>query len=132
MTPKEKAQELVRKYWDLGGIDVLEAKQCALIAVDEILDVDYFDMSEEHFENIMEYWEQVKNEIKKAMTPKEKAKELVDKFINSNNMIFLIEGAKECALIAVDELIYETQFEVPNIRQRYWQEVKQEIENYGK
>jgi hypothetical protein len=65
MTPKEKAQELVRKYWDLGDIDVLEAKQCALIAVDEILDVDYFDMSEEHFENIMEYWEQVKNEIKK-------------------------------------------------------------------
>jgi hypothetical protein len=41
------------------------SKQCALIAVDEILDVDYFDMSEQHFENIMEYWEQVKNEIKK-------------------------------------------------------------------
>ena len=35
---------------------------------------------------------------------------------------------KKCALIAVDELIYETSFEVPNIRQRYWQEVKQEIE----
>jgi hypothetical protein len=41
------------------------AKRCALIAVDEILDVDYFDMSEEHFENIMEYWEQVKHEIEK-------------------------------------------------------------------
>jgi len=25
-------------------------------------------------------------------------------------------------------LIYETQFEVPNIRQRYWIDVKQEIE----
>ena len=37
MTPKEKAKKLVRKYWDLGGIDVLEAKQCALIAVEEIL-----------------------------------------------------------------------------------------------
>jgi hypothetical protein len=38
------------------------------------------------------------------------------------------EDAKVCALIAVDELIYETQFEVPNIRQRYWIDVKQEIE----
>jgi acid phosphatase class B len=131
MTPKEKAKELVRKYWDLGGIDVLEAKQCALIAVDEILDVDYFDMSEEHFENIMEYWEQVKNEIKKAMTPKEKAKELVDKFINSNNMIFLIEGAKECALIAVDEILLINKLQDIE-SQKYWQEVKQEIENYGK
>jgi hypothetical protein len=36
--------------------------------------------------------------------------------------------AKQCALIAVDEMIYETQFEVPNIRQKYWINVKQEIE----
>jgi hypothetical protein len=36
--------------------------------------------------------------------------------------------AKKAALIAADELIYETQFEVPNIRQRYWIDVKQEIE----
>ena len=67
------------------------------------------------------------------MTPKEKAKELFYKFYQeapldkikfySNDVM-----AKSCALIAVDELIYETQFEVPNIRQRYWIEVKQEIE----
>jgi hypothetical protein len=58
------------------------------------------------------------------MTPKEKARELVDKFINATDY----NGyGTECALIAVDELIYETQFEVPNIRQRYWQQVKQEI-----
>ena len=58
------------------------------------------------------------------MTPKEKAKELVDKFINATDY----NGyGTECALIAVEELIYETQFEVPNIRQRYWQQVKQEI-----
>jgi hypothetical protein len=37
--------------------------------------------------------------------------------------------AKQCALIAVDELIYETHFEVPNIRQKWWIEVKHEIEN---
>ena len=41
----------------------------------------------------------------------------------------ILEYQKQCALIAVDELIYETQFEVPNIRQKYWIEVKQEIEN---
>jgi hypothetical protein len=75
MTPKEKAEELVDTYkfvlWSEDtqcGEEILctgIAKRCALIAVDEILDVDYFDMSEEHFENIMEYWEQVKNEIQK-------------------------------------------------------------------
>ncbi len=73
------------------------------------------------------------------MTPRKKATELFNKYestiiLNSwcdenttedeiNSLI------KRCALIAVDELIYETQFEVPNIRQRYWIEVKQEIEN---
>ena len=59
------------------------------------------------------------------MTPKEKAIELVDKFCATR---LYDEQGKECALIAVDELIYETQFEVPNIRQRYWMEVKKEIE----
>lgn len=36
------------------------------------------------------------------MTPKEKAKELVDKFIKTNGNSFF---AKECALIAVDEIV---------------------------
>ena len=65
------------------------------------------------------------------MTPKEKAEELVDKF--KNRSIELGEThsqllAEANALIAVDELIYETQFEVPDIRQRWWIEVKKEIE----
>jgi hypothetical protein len=68
---------------------------------------------------------------------KEKAKELVEKFMpfisgadryNTTLGIYDTEISKQCALIAVDELIYETQFEVPNIRQRYWIEVKKEIE----
>jgi hypothetical protein len=67
------------------------------------------------------------------MTPKEKAKELFDKYamyLRANLMYDeeAIEDAKQCALIAVDELIYETHFEVPNIRQRWWIEVKKEIE----
>ena len=80
----------------------------------------------------------------KIMTPKEKAKELVDKFMNSDNMIFLIKGAKECALITVDEIL-ETTKKYVSLREKvqysktgfdnvvhtqydkYWQEVKQEI-----
>jgi hypothetical protein len=74
------------------------------------------------------------------MTPRKKATELFNKYestiiLNSwcdenttedeiNSLI------KRCALIAVDELIYETQFEVPNIRQKYWINVKQELETY--
>lgn len=66
------------------------------------------------------------------MTPKDKARELVDKF--KNRSIELGEShsqllAEANALIAVEELIKETSFEVPNIRQRYWQEVKQKIHN---
>lgn len=81
------------------------------------------------------------------MTAKQKSEELIKKYIstykrwdieylNLKNIkelkkeLFQLEWfiPKECALIAIEELIYETQFEVPNIRQRYWQEVKQEIE----
>ena len=58
------------------------------------------------------------------MTPKEQAKELVDKFMNCNNMIFLTEGAKECALIAVETVILNCYEE----EEYYWREVKQEIE----
>ena len=65
------------------------------------------------------------------MTPKDKAKNLVEKMYivhshSASDITYYF--VKECALIAVNELIYETQFEVPNIRQRYWLEVKQEIE----
>jgi hypothetical protein len=69
------------------------------------------------------------------MTPKQKAVELMTKFVgfctefhpNDTSM------AKECALIAVDEVIkeYGTYYKI-NIDDKYvsyWQEVKQEIEN---
>ena len=65
------------------------------------------------------------------MTPKDKAEWLVVKLLKHSRAekdIKPIQSAKQCALIAVDELIYETQFEVPNIRQRYWEDVKTEIE----
>ena len=71
------------------------------------------------------------------MTPKEKAEELHNKFYKINEGVNLIywEEAKQCALIAVDELIEShlllttTQEVEPSIRcKRYWQEVKKEIE----
>ena len=67
------------------------------------------------------------------MTPQQKAVDLFNDYYSylKANLMYDEEArldAKVCALIAVDELIYETQFEVPNIRQRYWIDVKQELE----
>jgi hypothetical protein len=61
MTPKEKAEELYNKMLPKSGVVFkLQAKQCALVAVDEILkagqDVDEFADS---------YWQEVKQEIEK-------------------------------------------------------------------
>ena len=60
------------------------------------------------------------------MTPKEKAKELIDKyeFVYIQNYTSMFE-VKECALIAVDELLLLVTYQ-PTID--YWNEVKQEIE----
>jgi hypothetical protein len=69
------------------------------------------------------------------MTPKEKAIQLIDKFNNytvkaikhypNGKMVECKDEAKECALIAVDEIFgflsYESHI-------KYWLEVKQEIE----
>jgi hypothetical protein len=64
------------------------------------------------------------------MTTKEKAIELTDKMFNTQNSPCTWQGAKICALIAVDEIIsikllwYQKDTKELN----YWQEVKQEIE----
>lgn len=80
------------------------------------------------------------------MTPKEKAEELVIKYLRIDNDTkeWFHKGiAKQCALVAVDEILKvaepsteQVQYtngewareyrEIPN---RYWTEVKQEIEN---
>jgi hypothetical protein len=64
MTPKEKAEELYSKFEDnIQGIEGYEwwesAKQCALIAVDEILKLEVNDGYDHNF------WQQVKQEIEK-------------------------------------------------------------------
>jgi len=69
------------------------------------------------------------------MTPKEKAEELLDRMLgiayqhDCTGNEYLV--AKDCALIAVDEIIEAIDwhdFETPNKELQYWQEVKQEIE----
>ena len=59
------------------------------------------------------------------MDAKEKAKELVDKFDNTMEFSTPQRFAKQCALIAVDEILSAIGFSVMD---EYWQEVKQEIE----
>jgi hypothetical protein len=63
MTPKEKAKELIRRFYSIGAI---ECKQCALIAVDEILIAipnasDY----DSRYNHELVYWQLVKEEIEK-------------------------------------------------------------------
>lgn len=68
------------------------------------------------------------------MTPKEKAKELFNKFQQDYFILVLPNGRKMytseikyCAMIAVDEIIEATIDDWSH--SEYWQEVKREIEN---
>ena len=62
------------------------------------------------------------------MTPKEKAKELVEKyqFVEIANYTSMFE-VKQCALIAVDEILNSINPFGQFLGKEYWQEVKQEI-----
>ena len=71
------------------------------------------------------------------MTPKEKTIKLIDKFIQYTpaEEAFELLYAKQCALILVDEVLKELDAETWGLemyeafdRQRYWQEVKKELE----
>ena len=63
------------------------------------------------------------------MIPKEKAIELVNKFLYYADTYHSgsFENAKQCALIAVDELIYSHSQDTTDNQFYYWQEVKQEV-----
>jgi hypothetical protein len=64
-TPKEKAEELFAKYVfltisDMSDENFNQTKQCALVAVDEVLNEEnHFIQTDSH----LLYWEQVKQEI---------------------------------------------------------------------
>ena len=74
MTPKEKAKDLVDKYYHLFSVELentiadYEAKECALIAVDEIIgqweiiDV-YLANGNGQLNQNLDYWYKVQQEI---------------------------------------------------------------------
>lgn len=64
MSPKQKAFNLFAEFASRLN-DGRIAKRCALIAIDEILQDDMFDMSEQFFTSRIEFWEEVKEELKK-------------------------------------------------------------------
>ena len=79
MTPKEKAQELVDKYYNFGDQEFDYSKEFALIAVEEIIKERYFHNEHykqnlklkyhieielaERLEDTRNYWNEVKHEI---------------------------------------------------------------------
>ena len=83
MTPKEKSEELVDKFYQTTPNEAwynpplasasmeykawVQAKQCALIAVDEILNINPFSFNDKiHLDKIKEYqnyWQEVKKAI---------------------------------------------------------------------
>ena len=78
MTPKEKAEEITLKYYNLAKhlyIPMSFAKQCSLIAVDEIILTCAFNdyKTKKYFEHcnyyddsyFCTYWKEVKQEIQK-------------------------------------------------------------------
>jgi len=71
MTPKEKAEELIHKMYvvhsnSASDITLSFAKQCAIIAVDEIINTGLLLDSSIYVtvKTSLNYWQQVKQEIK--------------------------------------------------------------------
>ena len=66
MTPKEKAEELVDKYWLKGITNDREiAKQCALIAVKEVALILNGHHKDAIISPFIEFWKEVKKELEK-------------------------------------------------------------------
>jgi hypothetical protein len=67
-SPKEKATELVNKYWeDIPDVFFEEAVECALIAINELIEhlQPASDFGGEINKYTIEYWEEVKQEANK-------------------------------------------------------------------
>ena len=74
MTPKEKAKELFSKYYnsiehtlseEYSPHEMFVVEQCALIAVDEIIKANPYEVSKTDMDSTIDYWNEVKQEIKK-------------------------------------------------------------------
>lgn len=67
MTPKEKAIEIFNNFYMVSSwIRTEEAKRCALIAVDEIFQLDVPGYpTQSDYDIFINYWDEVKQEIEK-------------------------------------------------------------------
>ena len=72
MTPKEKAIELTDSFYVIldGNVTFEQVKQCALIAVEEIIEIEPYKrkfrlFDKARFDDQIQYWQQVKKEIEK-------------------------------------------------------------------
>ena len=65
MTPKEKAKELVDKYYIFNHIGNRHAIKCALIAVNEIIEANPISFDEDENCIAKQWWKEVKTEIEK-------------------------------------------------------------------
>jgi hypothetical protein len=63
--PKEKAKELVDRFHSINNLNNYEVKQCALIAVNEIINCDSFFKTLEDSKAFVNYWNEVQQEIQK-------------------------------------------------------------------
>ena len=65
MTPKEKAEKLINKFTAIedGEMYIGKAKQCAELAVDEIINIKLLWFQKDTKE--LDYWNEVKKEIQK-------------------------------------------------------------------
>jgi hypothetical protein len=64
MEAEKKAKELVDKFSNVALLDSYEAKQCAIIAVDEILNAIRYTDAENDL-GYVGFWQEVKREIEK-------------------------------------------------------------------
>jgi hypothetical protein len=64
MTPKDKAEQLVDLYYPIftHSMAMFDAKKCALIAVDLLMEEAY---RQHDYEGFISYWKEVKHEIEK-------------------------------------------------------------------
>ena len=70
MTPREKVSELIVNYQTtVTSLDYNEAKQCALVMVDEIKKILYSQDSmiryDSKLKKVLKYWYEVKQEVEK-------------------------------------------------------------------
>ena len=71
MTPKEKAIELYNKMYETGFkpksvlLRIEQAKECAIIAVDEIIEANPIAFDEDENCIAKQWWQEVKTEIEK-------------------------------------------------------------------